>query len=357
MAWLKRMAVLGAAFAIFALPAVGQSLDPVEEANKGTVGVISGGVNGTYIRIASDLASVLDDGNNLRVLPIRGKGSVQNISDILYLRGIDIGIVQSDVLEFSKREGILQQPRLTELIQYIAKLYNEEIHVLGRNDILSLNDLGGKKVNFGIAGSGTEMTASLIFESLGIEVQRTSFDQALAVEKLKAGEIDGLVYVAGKPTQAFSEISKEDSVHFVPIEFEPSLLETYLPARLTSQDYPALIEPGEEVDTLAVGAVMAVYNWSPDTYRYRKVSRFIEAFFDRFSEFQEPPRHPKWKEVTLSAEVPGWTRFSPAQQWLEQREFKAYLQDQKSTDIASISEQIKADVFEEFLLWRTANAQ
>ena len=183
-----------------------QGLDPVEEANKGTVGVISGGVDGTYIRIASDLASVLDDGNDMRVLAIRGRGSVQNISDILYLRGIDIGIVQSDVLEFSKREG-LHHPRITDLIQYIAKLYNEEIHVLGRDNIGSLNDLRGKRVNFDIAGSGTEMTASLIFEALGIEVEKTSFDQALALEKLRTGEIDGLVYVAGKPTRAFSEIT------------------------------------------------------------------------------------------------------------------------------------------------------
>ncbi|MHA1567600.1 MAG: TAXI family TRAP transporter solute-binding subunit, partial [Alphaproteobacteria bacterium] len=178
-----------------------------------------------------------------------------------------------------------------------------------------------------------------------------------AIEKLKAGEIDGMVYVAGKPTRAFSDISADDLVHFVPIDFEPALLETYLPARLTSQDYPALIEPGEAVDTLAVGAVMAVYNWSPDTYRYRKVSRFVDSFFDQFSKFQEAPRHPKWKEVTLSAEVPGWSRFLPAEEWLEQREFEAYLLEQKSTDIASIPERIKAEVFEQFLLWRTANAQ
>ncbi len=351
-----RMALLGLALAMFALPAAAQSEDPVEEANKGTVGIISGGVNGTYIQIASDLATVLDDGNNMRVLPIRGKGSVQNISDILYLRGIDVGIVQSDVLEFSKREG-LQHPRLTNLIQYIAKLYNEEIHVLGRTDIKSLEDLRGKSVNFGISGSGTEMTASIIFESLGIEINKTSFDQALAVKKLKAGEIDGMVYVAGKPTQAFSQISADDPVHFIPIGFEPSLLETYLPARLTNEDYPALIKPGEAVDTLAVGAVMAVYNWNSDTFRYRKVSRFINAFFDRFSEFQEAPRHPKWKEVTLSAEVPGWDRFLPAQQWLDQREFEAYLLDQKSTNIAALPEQSKDAAFEEFLLWRTANAQ
>ena len=101
----------------------------IEQTNKGTVGIISGGINGTYIRIASDLADVLDDGDDLRVLAIRGKGSLQNINDILYLKGIDIGIVQSDVLEFSRRENLLH-PQISDRINYITKLYNEEIHVL-----------------------------------------------------------------------------------------------------------------------------------------------------------------------------------------------------------------------------------
>src|ERR1700740_1624785 len=77
-----------------------------ERTNAGTVGIISGGINGTYIRIAAELASVLDDGGTLRVLPIIGKGSLQNIADILFLKGVDIGIVQSDVLAYIKRERL-----------------------------------------------------------------------------------------------------------------------------------------------------------------------------------------------------------------------------------------------------------
>ena len=65
------------------------------KANAGTVGIISGGVDGTYVRIAADLAAVLDDGQSLRVLPVIGKGSLQNVADILYLRGIDVGSVEA----------------------------------------------------------------------------------------------------------------------------------------------------------------------------------------------------------------------------------------------------------------------
>ena len=68
--------------------------DRVQAANNDTVSVISGGIGGTYIRIAADLQAELDDIDNLRILPIVGKGSIKNIEDLLYLRGVDIAIVQ-----------------------------------------------------------------------------------------------------------------------------------------------------------------------------------------------------------------------------------------------------------------------
>ena len=332
------------------------------EVNQGTVGIISGGVNGTYIQIASDLASVLDSGDQLRVLPIRGKGSVQNITDILFLRGIDIGIVQSDVLEFAKREQIY--PSITNRIHYITKLYNEEVHVLARNDITDIADLAGQPVNVGISGSGTEMTASIVFDTLGIAVEEMNIDQADGLEKLKAGEIAAQVFVSGKPTSVFDDLSQQDGVHFLELPLSSPLLETYLPSRLTNADYPDLIAPEQAVNTVAVGAVMAVYNWDQESFRYRKVSRFIDAFFSRFDEFQQTPRHPKWQEVSLTAQVPGWNRFSAAQDWLSlntsgealKQEFEVFLA-QGTDDPDNISDANKEVLFEEFLRWREQNVQ
>src|SRR6478735_1157978 len=104
-----------------------QSASNAARINAGTVGVISGGADGTYIRIAADLANVLDD-ENLRILPIIGRGSLQNLRDIMFLRGVDIGIVQMDA-----REG-LGNDKLRNLamqrLRYVARLYNEEVHVL-----------------------------------------------------------------------------------------------------------------------------------------------------------------------------------------------------------------------------------
>jgi TRAP transporter TAXI family solute receptor len=280
-----------------------------ETINQGTVGIVSGGV--------ADLASVLDDGDNLRILPVIGKGSVQNITDILYLRGIDIGIVQSDVLAYVRRQNL--HGGVDKRVHFITKLYNEEFHLLARSDIGSVQDLAGKKVNFDTRGSGTYLTASVIFETLNIKVEPTTFDQALALEKLKTGEISAIVYVAGKPTTLFRDLRASDNVKFLPIPFTPELLETYFPSRLGHEDYANLVESGQAVDTVAVGAVMAVFNWEPDSVRYRKVAKFVDAFFTRFPEFQKPPRHAKWQEVSLTAQVPGWTRFKAADDWLKRK--------------------------------------
>src|SRR5947208_151080 len=121
------------------------------QANRGTIGVISGGIDGTYIRIAADLSAVLEEPNTLRILPVLGKGSVQNVADLLYLRGIDVGIVQSDVLAYVKRDKAYSG--IERRLQYIAKLYNEEFHLLAGKDVGSVADLAGQKGNLDVRGS------------------------------------------------------------------------------------------------------------------------------------------------------------------------------------------------------------
>lgn len=89
---------------------VPQAVKPAAAPAVGTVGIVTGDIDGTGIRIASDLARVLDSGAELRIIPIAGKGSIQNINDLLTLRAVDIAIVQSDVLtrfiKISRQPGI-----------------------------------------------------------------------------------------------------------------------------------------------------------------------------------------------------------------------------------------------------------
>ncbi len=293
-----------------------QSVDLRKQAelvNAGTVGIISGGVTGTYARFAPDLSTALDDGYEHRVLAVLGKGSVRNIEDLLMLKGIDIAIVQSDVLDFYRSSMLY--PDVEKKIAYITKLYNEEVHLLARKDIAQAADLSGRKVNFGTQGSGTFMTASIIFDELGIEVDATTFSEPIALDKLRAGEIDALVFVGGKPVTLLREVAAEDNLALLPIPAE-QITGAYLATTLTSESYPNLIAAGKTVPTVAVGAVMAAYSWPEDHPRSAKVKRFVKRFFEKFDTFQATPFHPKWKEVDLRSEVPGWQRFAAASTWL-----------------------------------------
>jgi TRAP transporter TAXI family solute receptor len=282
--------------------------------NGGVVGVISGGVSGTYVRIAADLANALDDGYELRVLPIIGKGSVRNIEDLLLLRGIDVAIVQSDVLDFYKRAALV--PNIEGKIRYIAKLYNEEVHLLARADYATVDDLAGKRVNFGTEGSGTFMTAGIIFDDLGIDVAVQSDPEPIALEKLRAGALDALVFVGGKPVAFIGEVAASEGLHLLAIPPE-RIAAAYLPAELTPANYPNLIAAGAPVETVAVSAVLAAYNWPEGHPRRAKLDRFIRRLTSNFATFLAPPFHPKWQEIDLAAEVPGWRRITAAGQLAE----------------------------------------
>jgi TRAP transporter TAXI family solute receptor len=282
--------------------------NPIAAANANVIGVISGGLDGTYTRFAADLAAVLDGVDGLRILPIIGKGSFQNISDLLYLRGVDLAIVQSDVLAAAVQQKVF--PGIEQQVQYITKLYDEEVHVFARSGIEQLTDLAGKLVSMDNRGSGTAMTATLLFSHLGIAVQPVYDATVDATEKLRRGDIAAMVRITGKPARFTTPLPEGTRLLSVPVS--EALLQTYLPASFTSADYPALISPGETVETLAVGAVLAAFNHQ-NAERRDRILRFSRALSLKFEAFTRPPRHPKWREVNLAAGVPGWTKFGSEQ--------------------------------------------
>ena len=285
-----------------------------EGLNANTVTLISGTIGGTYVQFGADLASVLDDGNKLRVLPIVGRGSVQSVADILFLQGVDLGIVRADTLDYLEKKGFAKD--IKKKFTYVTKLYNEEMHVIAPKSIRSLKDLDGKTVSVDLPNGGTFVTALIIFERLGIKPKFVYVEQRIALEKMKTGEIDAVIAVQGKPSKAVSQF-KDDRFHLVPVDYAKPLQDDYLPASLSAKDYPNLISDQEKVDTIAVPAVLAAFNWAPNTERYRKLAQFVDAFFTKFPSFQNPPFHPKWKEVSLSAPLPDWQRFPAAKQWLD----------------------------------------
>ena len=215
--------------------------------NRGTVSLIAGDVHSTTIRMSGDLEVVLSDGDNLRIVPVAGKGSLQNLLDVLYLEGIDIGLVQADVLEHAKSKQV--HPDLEGAIRYVAKLHNEELHLLVREDIESFTDLADKPVSIGPPGSGSFITASALFAALETPIRALNLDLDLALEQLKSGEIAGLAYVAGKPARVFAQLSEKDGVKLLSVPRARQLWQSYLPAKFTEADYPGLVPAGQSIET------------------------------------------------------------------------------------------------------------
>lgn len=291
-----------------------------ERLNTNTIALISGNPNATYLTIAYDLSDVLDDGDNFRVLPVIGKGGGQNIRDVRFLKGIDLGITQSIILnEFRASNEI---GKIDDKIDYIAKLFNEEMHVVVRADsgIASLEQLDGKKVNFSDVGSGSQLSSRDVFKRLGIHPVEVNMGQGDAVQKLKTGELAATILIAGKPTGLMGKLRASQGLRFLPVAFAKPLQADYLPAVLSHADYPGMVEEGHDVNTIAVSAVLICFNWPPDSDRYRRIANFVERFFPKLGELQKPPHHPKWRETNLAAVLPGWNRFPAAAQWLKQRE-------------------------------------
>jgi TRAP-type uncharacterized transport system substrate-binding protein len=279
--------------------------------NAWTVGVAGGLLEGTFIRYAADLAKVLDDGNNLRVIPMVTFGAVGNVTDLLNLRGIDVAITQADVLDHFRRE--VKIPDIENKIQYISPLFLAEVHIYAREEFKTLKDLAGRKVAFNTPGSAANLTGQVVFQRLGIQVEPVLINNAIALEKMRSGEVSAVVHVVGKPNDLFARFKPEPGFHFIPVEYGAAFEDYYVPATLESGDYPNLIQAGETVSTVAVPAVLAVFNWPKTSDRYRRVSRFIEAYFAKFDQLQQPPFQPKWREINLAGKVPGWTRYGVAE--------------------------------------------
>ena len=141
----------------------------------------------------------------------------------------------------------------------------------------------------------------------------------------------------------------------------------YLPSSFSSEEYPNLVAKETKVYALAVPTVLMVYNWPPESERYRRVARFVDALFSKIGQLQQPPRHPKWKDTGISINVAGLERFKPAQDWLDKaqpaaaatqpgptaataEEFRAFLVQKNGGE--PVSQQDTSKAYNDFLRWR-----
>jgi ABC-type amino acid transport substrate-binding protein len=285
--------------------------------NEWTVGLAAGRTEGAPLRLAAELARVLDDGEKMRVLPIVTRGPFDNMADLLLLKGVDAAILLADTLEHY--EKVEKVPRLQDRVTYLANLFPSEVHILARPEIKSIEDLAGKKVNFNSAGTAAAYTGPLIFKKLGIKITEAFDPHPQAVAAMRKGdEYAATFWVTTKPIDPFVKQDFPAGFKLLSVPYARELEDIYLPAALEHKDYPKLIAEGEKVQTVSVPTVLAIYNWQPGNERYKRMARFVDYMFERLPQLQKAPYDSAWKSVSLQAPVPGWKRHALVQQKLDQ---------------------------------------
>ena len=321
--------------------------------NSSVVTLAAGRPEDSFSSYAADLATVLDDGRNLRVLPMASYGAAGNIVDLLYLNSVDIAITYADVLDhFKTTEKI---PNIEQRLHYISPMFQGEVHLLVRPEIKTIQDLAGRKVGIDTPGSGANHTGAIVFERLGVSVEKVALSNALALEAMRRNELAGIIHLASKPNELFGKVNADLGFHLLAIEYSDKFRDYYVPAEISSADYPNLVRQGSTVRTISVQALLAVFNWPSDSDRYQRCARFVEALFSNFERLRSPPFQQGWREMNLAGTIPGWTRFAPAQQILNKAGASSWIEPDVAresgwgTSLVSPAEQERN--FQKFMQW------
>ena len=287
-----------------------------QKMNENSLVLVCGSLGAPYIQLGHDISVVVNSGDNLRVLPVVSDGAFTNVRDVLYLKGVDLGITTVQVLNALKHSGEYG-PNIDRLLTYIAPLSVDTLHVLARPGINSIYDLKGKKVSFNSKGSGTARFTPEVFKALGIPVQEVTMAQGDAIQAMRDGTLDATTCSCPMPLPAFPDVKPEWGFKLLDVPYGPQFERDYYPAAITSENYPNLVPKDKKVETLATSTILISFNWPHNTDRYRRTEKFVDAFFSKADELRKPPRHPAWRDVNFAATIRGWPRFAAAQEWID----------------------------------------
>jgi len=254
--------------------------------------IATGSPDGTYYKIGQDIKSLTDNaGIQVQVLPTNG--SFENIN-LLGKGQAELGIVQLDALKYfadvMREKGDLD---VFERLKVVLNLYPEEIHVItNKESISSFYDLENKRVSVGPENSGTALTAALLFKMYDIQAEQLSYQQAEALERLKKGEIDAMVFVAGAPVSIFKDLGSD--FHIVRLPQNPGLDQIYSRTVLGKDFYSWATE---DAATYAVPSGIVMVDSGAES-QVREMGKLVLAILQGQEQLKKTG-HPKWNDSEL----------------------------------------------------------
>jgi TRAP transporter TAXI family solute receptor len=299
---LRTLAIFVGTVLPFLLPAILSARD----LDTGTI--LTGGPDSPSTRFGRDIADLARRfGVRLRVEP--SQDALESIKTMTQRSDTRFGIVQSSLLDAVADASENAEQHLKASLRIVFPLYAEEVHILARPEVARFADLRGRRVAVGAPRSSTLPTAMLLLARASVEpaeALRIGGDEALAA--LRKGRIDAMFYVASQPaTLLRDKVAIEDALHLVPVE-HPALRGLYPVSTIPADTYYPW-QP-RAVFTVAPRAVLTTLHWmgpGRQEEACRLVGKIARIVADNLGHLRRDG-HPKWREVNLDAEVPGWER-------------------------------------------------
>ena len=239
----------------------------------------TGGEQGTYYRFGGVLAGKIAEANGTALNVVSSEGSKANI-EALQSGAAKIGFAQSDVLGYAV-EGTRLFDKKADKISVIADLYKEQLQIVTMDPTLkSVEDLKGKNVSIGAAGSGVYFNAIDVLEAYGLterDVNPTYQSFGDSADALQSGKLDAAFVVAGAPTSAISGLAATTDIYLIGLDEEHinKLIQknpAYSKEVISSKTYNTV----GDIDTVAVGAVLLANDDVSEDDVYKIISGIYE---------------------------------------------------------------------------------
>ena len=245
----------------------------------------AGGTGGTYFPLSGELEGILEDVTPHAVEVSSTGASVENVGS-LGNGDADFALIQNDIAYFARNGTGLEafEGAPIENLRGVATLYPETIHIITDPDseIESLADLEGAAVNTGDLGSGTQVNALQILESVAgltpddFDEQNTDFTQA--ADQIRDGDVDAAFVVGGWPVGAVEELATTADIEILSLSEEEREAARADASWFADDTIPAGTYEGvdEDVDTVSVQAMIA----TREEYDADIVEEVSEAIFE-----------------------------------------------------------------------------
>jgi len=276
-----------------------------------TIFIGTGNINGTYYPTGKHICDFF----NKTTDPIHTKNRCQAIStegsryniQALENSSLEFGIAQSDlVYQAFMGEGVFKEKKISHLRSVIS-IYPELLAFIVRKDaqITTFNDIKKKRINLGSAGSGTETTIEILFDTFHISkndlLQWSSLTIQDAQKVLNKNRLDGYFYMVGHPAKNIIPTETNITVDIIPIQGKkvdkliakyPYYAKGYIPA----DTYKGI---SKDIQSIGVQAVLVTHKDIDD----KIVKKIIKNLLDNFEEFKLS--HPAYKSITKESLIQG----------------------------------------------------